>query len=47
VIDSYQLHGPTQRAGLAAADWEAWRAMEAIHDSGGARRIGVSNVSLE
>jgi diketogulonate reductase-like aldo/keto reductase len=47
VIDSYLLHGPTQRAGLAPADWEAWRAMEAIHDSGRARLLGVSNVSLE
>ena len=47
VIDSYLLHGPTQRAGLAAADWEAWRAMEALHDSGRARLLGVSNVTLE
>lgn len=47
VIDSYLLHGPTQRVGLAAADWAAWRAMEAIHDSGRARLLGVSNVSLE
>ena len=47
VIDSYVLHGPTRRAGLAAADWEAWRAMEAIHDSGRARLLGVSNVTLE
>jgi diketogulonate reductase-like aldo/keto reductase len=47
VIDSYLLHGPTLRTGLVAADWEAWRAMEAIHDSGRARLIGVSNVSLE
>ena len=47
VIDSYVLHGPTQRAGLAPADWEAWRAMEAIHDSGRARLLGVSNVTLE
>jgi diketogulonate reductase-like aldo/keto reductase len=47
VIDSYVLHGPTQRTGLATADWEAWRAMEAIHDSGRARLLGVSNVSLE
>src|SRR5438105_5985019 len=47
VIDSYLLHGPTQRAGLSPADWEAWRAMEAIHDSGRARLIGVSNVTLE
>lgn len=47
VIDSYVLHGPSQRSGLAAADWEAWRAMEAIHDSGQVRLLGVSNVSLE
>ena len=46
-IDSYVLHGPTQRVGLAAADWAAWRAMEAIHDSGQARWLGVSNVTLE
>lgn len=47
VIDSYLLHGPTQRTGLAPDDWAAWRAMEAIHDSGRARLLGVSNVSLE
>lgn len=47
VIDSYVLHGPTQRAGLASADWEAWRAMEAIHDRGQARLLGVSNISIE
>jgi diketogulonate reductase-like aldo/keto reductase len=46
-IDSLILHGPTQSVGLAAADWEAWRAMEAIHDSGRARLLGVSNVSRE
>jgi diketogulonate reductase-like aldo/keto reductase len=46
VIDSYVLHGPTRRDGLADADWEAWRAMEAIHASGRARLLGVSNVSL-
>lgn len=46
-IDSYVLHGPTQRVGLGATDWAAWRAMEAIHDSGRARLLGVSNVSLE
>lgn len=44
VIDSYLLHGPTQRDGLGAADWEAWRAMEALHTNGRARLIGVSNV---
>jgi diketogulonate reductase-like aldo/keto reductase len=46
-VDSYVLHGPSQHAGLGAADWAAWRAMEAIHDSGRARLLGVSNVSLE
>jgi diketogulonate reductase-like aldo/keto reductase len=46
-IDSYLLHGPTQRTGLAPADWEAWRAMEAIHDSGRVRLLGISNVTLE
>ncbi len=46
-VDSYLLHGPMSRAGLTAADWEAWRAMEAIHDSGRARLVGVSNFTLE
>lgn len=45
-IDSYLLHGPTQRVGLAADDWAAWRAMEAIYDSGRARMLGISNVNL-
>jgi diketogulonate reductase-like aldo/keto reductase len=35
------------RAGLARADWEAWRAIEAIHDSRRARLIGVSNFTRE
>lgn len=47
VIDSYVLHGPTTRGPLTATDWEAWRAMEAIHASGRARLLGVSNVTLE
>jgi diketogulonate reductase-like aldo/keto reductase len=47
VIDSYLLHGPTERTGLAPADWQAWRAMEAIHDSGRARMLGVSNITRE
>ena len=46
VIDSYVLHGPSERFGLGPDDWSAWRAMEAIHDSGRARLLGVSNVSL-
>lgn len=47
VIDSYVLHSPSQRLGLTPADWEAWRAMEAIHDSRRARLLGVSNITAE
>ena len=47
IIDSYLLHGPTHRSGLAAADWEAWRAIEALHDSGRIRLSGVSNFTIE
>jgi diketogulonate reductase-like aldo/keto reductase len=46
-IDSYVLHGPTQRLGLASDDWEAWHAMEALYGSGRTRLLGVSNVTLE
>ena len=46
-IDSYVLHGPSRQAGLVSDDWDAWRAMEAIHDRGHARLLGISNVSLE
>jgi diketogulonate reductase-like aldo/keto reductase len=46
-VDSYLLHGPTQRIGLTADDWEAWQAMEVIRDSGRVRALGISNVSLE
>ena len=46
-IDSYLLHGPTQASGLTDSDWEAWQAMETIHENGQARLLGVSNISLE
>jgi diketogulonate reductase-like aldo/keto reductase len=45
-IDSFVLHGPTTRGKLTDTDWEAWRAMEALHASGKARLLGVSNVNL-
>jgi diketogulonate reductase-like aldo/keto reductase len=45
VIDSYVLHGPSRTDGLGSADWEAWRAMEQIHQAGRARLLGVSNVT--
>ena len=46
-IDSFLLHGPENSVGLTSNDWAAWRAMEAIHDSGRARIIGISNVTLD
>ena len=46
-IESYVLHGPTNSVGLAPHDWEAWRAMEEIAESGRTRMLGISNVSLE
>jgi diketogulonate reductase-like aldo/keto reductase len=46
-VDSYVLHGPSSRRGLTGEDWEVWRAMETLHQAGQARRLGVSNVSLE
>ena len=46
-LDSYLLHGPTSRGKLSADDLEAWRAIEALAQSGQARFIGVSNFTLE
>jgi diketogulonate reductase-like aldo/keto reductase len=46
-IDSYLLHGPTQGVGLTQADWEAWRAMEGLRESGRVRLLGVSNFTVE
>jgi diketogulonate reductase-like aldo/keto reductase len=40
-LDSYVLHGPSQREGLGPDDREAWRAME----STGAGALGISNVT--
>lgn len=44
-LDSYLLHGPYSYPGLSDADWEVWGALEDIHRSGGAGRIGISNVN--
>ncbi|HSN29782.1 MAG TPA: aldo/keto reductase [Kofleriaceae bacterium] len=40
-LDSYVLHGPSQRDGLGAIDREAWRAMEALPVGS----LGISNVT--
>lgn len=44
-VDAYLLHGPAARDGLTRDDWQVWRAMEALHDAGRARLLGVSNIS--
>lgn len=47
VIDSYVLHGPSQRRGLGDVDIEVWRSMESLHASGKALAVGISNVALD
>jgi diketogulonate reductase-like aldo/keto reductase len=46
-LDSYVLHGPYQRQGLGAADWEVWAAIEGLYRSGKTKMIGISNVTPE
>ncbi|HTL13154.1 MAG TPA: aldo/keto reductase [Bdellovibrionota bacterium] len=46
-LDSYLIHGPESGDGLTEGDWEAWRAMEELHDQGKARALGISNVNAE
>jgi diketogulonate reductase-like aldo/keto reductase len=44
-VDAYVLHGPSVGGpSLAAADFEVWRAMEALHRKGDARALGIGNV---
>lgn len=42
-IDSFVLHGPSQRRGLSSRDREVWAAMEELP----ARFLGISNVALD
>ena len=44
-VDSYVLHGPTLRDGLADEDWQMWAAMSTLARAGKTRLLGVSNVS--
>jgi diketogulonate reductase-like aldo/keto reductase len=45
-LDSYLLHGPYSYPALGAEDWEAWEALTELYRSGGARAIGISNITL-
>jgi diketogulonate reductase-like aldo/keto reductase len=46
-VDSYVLHGPSTRAGLAEADHQVWEAMEKLARADRVRSLGVSNVSAD
>ncbi len=46
-VDSYVLHGPSQRHGIKAADWDAWRAMEHLAKTEVTRHLGISNITFE
>ena len=46
-LDSYVLHGPSLAYGLSDNDWEAWHAMEKMHQKGLVKFLGISNVSHE
>jgi diketogulonate reductase-like aldo/keto reductase len=46
-LDSYVLHGPSRRRGLAPADREAYGAMAELQRAGRVRLLGVSNVALD
>ena len=46
-VDSYLLHGPSTGRGLGDVDWSVWRTMEELARSGNAKKIGVSNVTLD
>ena len=46
-LDSYVLHGPYYRRGLAVEDWEVWTAIEQLYESKRTKMIGISNVSAE
>jgi len=46
-IDAYVLHGPASGRGWTDPDRKVWRAMEALHDAGEVRLLGVSNIAHE
>lgn len=45
-LDSYLLHGPYNYPLLGAEDFEVWKALEELYQSGATKAIGISNVNL-
>lgn len=43
-LDSYLLHGPLNSFEMLDGDWEVWRALEDLYDSGKTLAIGLSNI---
>ncbi len=46
-IDSFLLHGPSTRVGLAPSDWQMWREMEKIYQEKQTHHLGISNVNVD
>lgn len=46
-LDSFILHGPSQREGLSQTDLEVWQALTDLRATGKTRFIGIANVSLD
>ncbi len=46
-VDALLLHGPSHTKGISPSDWQAWHAMEELAQTGKARLLGISNVSLD
>jgi diketogulonate reductase-like aldo/keto reductase len=46
-VDSYVLHGPSQRKGLSPIDRAVWAEMVELRKGGAVRLLGASNVALD
>jgi len=46
-LDSFVLHGPSTRYGLAQEDWDAWKTMTELYYAKKTKHLGISNVSAD
>ena len=46
-LDSYLLHGPYNYPLLGVEDFEVWKVLEELYQSGATKMIGISNVNLK